>query len=91
MSIDKFDEGSCYKETYSMQDFIWKAIARAKDFSLLELLHYFNDITNGIISWRITLLCVFSKLFCALLVSNIKCFTRKDIRTVKVWIEFTDT
>ena len=47
----------------------------AKDFSPLELLHYFNDIANGIMFWRITLLCVFPKLFCALLVSSIKFLT----------------
>ena len=39
MSIDKFDEGGRYMETYSIQDFIRKAIAGCKGSSLLELLH----------------------------------------------------
>ena len=59
MSIDKFDKGGCYKVTYSIQDFIEKQYQVAKDLSPLELFHYFNDITNEIIFWRITILCVF--------------------------------
>ena len=39
---------------------------------------------------KITLLCVFPKLFCALHVSSIKFLTRKDTLT-EVCIEFTDT
>ena len=31
MSIEEFDEGGSYIEKYSIQDFIWKAIAGAKD------------------------------------------------------------
>ena len=49
MSIDKFDEEGSYIEKYSIQDFIWKAIAGAKDSSPSELLHHFNDTANGII------------------------------------------
>ena len=90
MSIDKFDEGGSYIEKYSIQDFIWKAIAAAKDSSLSELLHHFNDKANGIIFWRITLLCVFSKPFCVLFVFSIEFPARRDARTV-VCIEFTDT
>ena len=32
MSIGKFDKGCCYKETYLIQDFIWKAITDCKGF-----------------------------------------------------------
>ena len=32
MSIDKFDEGGCCKETFSIQGFIWKAVAGGKGF-----------------------------------------------------------
>ena len=42
MSSDKFDKGGCYKETYSIQVSFEKQKQVTKDFSLIELIDYFN-------------------------------------------------